>query len=739
MVLASVLLASAFFGGWSIWIALEDREAAAAARDLQVAASRVAAADAVRIAGGDPIEPGLDLAVESLSGDHTAALSALSPSDAASARALLVGLAGCGSWLLDPGDATHEVHGHSELQNLLDAAAISASAKAVSAEREAALALLGGLVASAIGVSMVVGSRVRAHRQRSAVVSEEQAGRRLAALVHDSPDMFLVIDPNGLISYRSASSNRLIPLAATSRDDVVALASDEVADHLREHLTCSTAGGDSDVFDLIDTGGVKGRFELRVSDLTHDPAVAGHLVTARDVTTEHRLQNELRSQAKTDVLTGVANRRGLSTCLEAAKQSLMVSRSLAVFVIVDIDSFKEINDSFGHDTGDELLRLAASRLRGALEPTAALLRLGSDEFAAIAANMHTEQEALTCADALRAVFAEPFRVSGRTERLSARIGVAVTAEPEEIDSLHRRAEIALQAAKNGNGDRVVIYQPALEHSIARTTRIRRALYTAVYDDEFSVVYQPIVSADSAAIVGLEALLRWDSPTIGIVGPDEFIPIAEAAGDICPIGRWVVENVCRQLSSWSAGGMPPDLTVSFNVSARQLAEAEFVRCVTSTANAWEIDPQRLVVEVTETTALDRNGIAIGRLNELRAAGFRISIDDFGSGYSNLGQLLRVPFDVLKIDRSLLLMLTEMRELAGGDANDSCQITAAIVSIAEILGVPVVCEGVETEEQRRSLAASGITYLQGYLTGRPATADDTGRLLELAATSSPLSRT
>lgn len=736
MALAGVVLASGFFGGWSIWIALEDREAAADARDLQVSAMRVAAADAVRIAGGDPIEPGLELAVEALSEDHTAALSALSPFDAESAKALLVEIAGCGSWLLDPGDVSHEVHGHGELQNLLDAAAVSASTNAVSAERQAAMALLGGLVASAIGVSLVVGSRVRSHRQRSAAVSEERAGRRLAALVHDSPDMFVVLDPEGLISYRSASSDRLIPVTARSRDDVVALASDDVADQLREHLKRSTEGGDSEVFDLTDAGGVVGRFELRVSDLTDDPAVAGHVVTARDVTNEHRLQNELRSQAMTDVLTGVANRRCLPSCLAVAKQSLTASGSLAVFVMLDIDSFKGINDSFGHNTGDELLRLAASRLRGALEPTAVLLRLGSDEFAAIAANMCTEHEALACAEAFRAVFAEPFRVSGRTERLSASIGIAVTSEPEEIEGLHRRAEIALQAAKCGSGDRVVMYEPALEDSIARTTRIRRALFSAVYDDEFGVVYQPIVSADSAEIVGLEALLRWDSPTIGIVGPDEFIPIAEAAGDICSIGRWVVESVCRQLSSWTTDGMPQDLTVSFNVSARQLAEADFVRCVTSTANAWGIDPQRLVVEVTETTALDQNGIAIGRLNELRAAGFRISIDDFGSGYSNLGQLLRVPFDVLKIDRSLLLMLTEMRELAGGDATDSCEIIAAIVSIAGILGVPVVCEGVETEEQRQSLAASGITYIQGYLTGRPATADDTGELLDLASDSNAL---
>ncbi|MFT7598787.1 MAG: diguanylate cyclase (GGDEF)-like protein [Acidimicrobiales bacterium] len=405
------------------------------------------------------------------------------------------------------------------------------------------------------------------------------------------------------------------------------------------------------------------------------------------------------------------------------------SETGAALVLLDVDAFRAINDSLGHETGDELLRLVASRLRGVLNPDAVLVRLGSDEFAAISCTARNEREVLEFTETLRSVFVEPFRVAGRTEQLSVSTGVAVADRPDEVKSLHRQAEIALLAAKRANNDGPVFYEASFEETIARSTRIRRALYSAVYDDEFEVVYQPIVSAESSAIHSLEALLRWNSPTLGRVGPDEFIPIAEHAGDIDAIGQWVIETVCRQLSVWTAMGISPDLSVSFNVSARQLADEDFATSVSTTARVWGIDPQRLTVEVTETAALDEHGTAVDRLNELRAAGFQISIDDSGSGYSNLGQLLRVPFDILKIDRSLLLMLTDMRSSAGGDSTDPCQILQAVVSIAEILGAPVVCEGVETDEQRESLIASGITYIQGYLTGRPASAADTARLLEL----------
>ncbi|MGI9614158.1 MAG: EAL domain-containing protein, partial [Acidimicrobiales bacterium] len=222
--------------------------------------------------------------------------------------------------------------------------------------------------------------------------------------------------------------------------------------------------------------------------------------------------------------------------------------------------------------------------------------------------------------------------------------------------------------------------------------------------------------------GFEALLRWNSPTLGSVGPSEFIPIAERSGEINRIGQWVLHDVCRQISTWGEEQKYEDLSVSCNVSPVQLTQDRFVESVLHALDYWNVSPNRLVVEVTESAVLDHQGLAVQRLAELRQAGLRVSIDDFGSGYSNLGQLLHVPFDIIKIDRSLLLTLTTMREAQGGDSADPCAIMEAIVSIASVFKAPVICEGVETEEQRDSLLASGITHLQGYLTGRPTPPED-----------------
>lgn len=732
IVLCVLFVAAGAAGVWSIHSARSDREASSAARDLQVSAMRVAAADAVRIAGGDALGPGLDAAVDDLAGDHGVALAGLDDVEADRAATLLAEIAGCGSWLLDPGDEVHEVHGHSELQALLDSAATAAADNASAAERTAALSLIVGLLVMLLVAAFAIAARARAHRRQSLFESEQRSGQRLAALVQDSPDLFFVIDPDGLISYRSKSAHRLLGESGVHRDDIASLAEPGSVERLRKHLRRTAAQGALEVFELPDNDGGSRCFELRVSDLTMHRAVGGHVITARDVTDEHRLQTELRHQAGTDTLTGLANRRRLGPALDAAEESMSAIGAMSALVVLDVDGFKGINDAFGNEVGDELLQLVANRLSASCGSVSEILRLGSDEFAAVFDQVQSFSDAKDRAGELSTAFTEPFTIAGRVEQLSASAGMAIAVEPVEVAGLHAKAQLALTAAKGSSQRNVVLYEPEMEESVARKTRIRRALHSAVYDDEFAIAYQPIIATANGELVGLEALLRWNSPTVGVVGPDEFIPIAEASGDICPIGSWVIEQVCRQLSVWTALGMPDDVTVSFNVSARQLAEPDLVDCVSMAARTWRIEPERLVIEVTETAALDETGVAIGRLGELREAGFRISIDDFGSGYSNLGQLLRVPFDVLKIDRSLLLMLSEMRETAGGDPTDPCHIISAIVSIAEILGVPVVCEGVETSEQFDSLAASGVSHVQGYLTGRPAPAAITTTLLGLAAT-------
>ncbi|MDH4280732.1 MAG: bifunctional diguanylate cyclase/phosphodiesterase, partial [Acidimicrobiia bacterium] len=386
-----------------------------------------------------------------------------------------------------------------------------------------------------------------------------------------------------------------------------------------------------------------------------------------------------------------------------------------------IDGFKEINDTLGHPTGDRLLVSFASRLSNVVRGDATLLRMGGDEFAVVLPTVTGPVEAEEIARRLLDVLDEPFKLGDRLESVHTSGGLALAETAQDADDLVIRADIALYEAKRQSGTSVAVYDVALESTITRANQLARSLRDAVYDEEFSLVYQPIVTVGTEQVVALEALLRWTSPNLGPVGPDEFIPIAEATGEICAIGRWVLDNACRQLAGWMEAGMADDVTVSINVSAKQLAEPAFVNMVLRAAARWKVPTGRLVIEVTETAALDQTGLARQRLQELKDAGLKISIDDFGSGYSNLGQLISVPFDIIKIDRSLLNTLSAMREQAGGNPSGPCAIMQAIVSIASILDAPVICEGVETEQQRASLQASGITHLQGYLTGRPSPPD------------------
>lgn len=687
----------------------------------------LAAADSLVLDDADPSLLRLEQAMLALSSDPELALKPLPPSEAERATELLDEIIANSGTLLDPGAEDHEAHGFAELHDLLATSSADANAGAASAEQQALAAIVLACVAVIAAFWLVLTSRFRTERERDRAERGAREGRRLEALLDDSPDSAFVIDLRGRIIYRSESGNHLLGSGSSSRNDLVALASPTNREAFRDHLRRSDASGDSAVFSLQDLSGGWGWYQVRVSDLSDNQTVDGHVVTARNITNEVLLREELRRQADTDHLTGLPNRRVLQCMLETAADRLAERGGLTAVITLDIDGFKDINDTLGHAAGDELLVRVAERLSGLVEDDDVLLRLGGDEFALIAPNVATAEAAEAMAGELLLAFEDPFRLGSRVERIRTSVGLATTTDPTEVDGLLSEADVAMYESKRRGGGAVVVHGPSVADSSARSDRVAAALRVADHDAEFHMVFQPIVEIHSGTVTGLEALLRWTSPELGSVGPDEFIPVAESTGDIGAIGRWVIESVFCQFAAWIEAGIDPDLTVSFNVSPRQLAEEQFVTHVLETAMAWAVPPTRLVVEVTESTALDQAGIAIARLEQLRAVGIKVSIDDFGSGYSNLGQILTVPFDVIKIDRSLLLMLSEMREQAGGDPTDSCAIMEAIVTIAGVLQAPVVCEGVETETQRLSLAASGITHVQGYLTGRPSSAADiSGRL-------------
>lgn len=451
-------------------------------------------------------------------------------------------------------------------------------------------------------------------------------------------------------------------------------------------------------------------------------AVAGSLLLISR-RRERELRASLRRQAETDELTELPNRRKLESALAEAGEQMTVEGTCTGLLYLDLDGFKGINDSRGHDAGDNLLTMVAERLRQARVANETLVRIGGDEFAVILPGLRTAAQAETAAHRYLEVLARPCEISPHQfESLRASIGVAATDDPNALEELRREADLAMYAAKTDGGHRIEVFDPSMREVAEHTSELTRAIRTANIDEEFHLVYQPIVDIHDESVLFAEALLRWTSPELGSISPVDFIPVAEQTGEIHKIGIWVVHQVIDQLAAWSADPEITDLAVSCNVSVLQLANPTFVESVLRHLRRTGVQPERLTIEVTESAVLERSDAAVDQLAALRDAGVRIAIDDFGSGYSNLGQLLRAPFDVLKIDRALLLELSEMREMMGGDPAKSCDIMAAITSIARSLGTDVVCEGVETDVQRTSLAASGVTHIQGWLIGRPAPADD-----------------
>ena len=447
---------------------------------------------------------------------------------------------------------------------------------------------------------------------------------------------------------------------------------------------------------------------------------------------ERSLRGALAHQATTDQLTGLQNRRMIDEQLGHARSEMERSNCLAGLLYLDLDGFKTINDTLGHDAGDEMLRLTAQRLADAAAPGESLLRLGGDEFAVFLSGLQTPEHAVAAAQRYLSILEEPSEVMGRVEFMRASIGVACTDDPSALRGLTAEADLAMYEAKRSGGRAIQVFNESLRKRAERTSEVTRALRAADHDDEFHLVYQPVVGVDSRELLFVEALLRWESPELGPVGPVDFIPVAEASGDIGVLGGWVITEVLDQLVRWDSDPEMNGARASCNVSAVQLVEQRFVERVISQLHERQLSPDRLIIEVTESVALDESGVCARAITELHEAGFSIAIDDFGAGYANLSQLFKVPFDILKLDRDLLLQLTAMVEEQGSEIAIHSEIMASINEIAAELGAAVVCEGVETEEQRRSLERSGVEYIQGWLIGRPARAEtfESKRFLEAA---------
>ena len=446
-----------------------------------------------------------------------------------------------------------------------------------------------------------------------------------------------------------------------------------------------------------------------------DGRFRGYRGIGSNITQRKRAEDETQRLAFYDTLTGLPNRRLLMDRL--AHQLLLSTRSQqhGALLFIDLDNFKDLNDTLGHDVGDQLLTQVADRLVGCIREGDTAARFGGDEFVVMLEGLSTVVgEAVTQAEAVAekilARLNQPYELMGKQHSSTPSIGIALfSGSSPGVDELLKRADVAMYQAKAAGRNTLRFYDPQMQAAVVARAQLDADLRQGLQRQELLLHYQPVVDV-AGHTTGFEALVRWQHPQRGLVPPGEFIPVAEQTGLILPIGQWVLQTACQQLVRWRTQPATRDWTVSVNVSARQFRRSDFVAQVLAVLHDTGADPQRLKLELTESVLLSDVEDAIVKMEALRGAGVRFALDDFGTGYSSLSYLKRLPLDQLKIDQSFVRDVLE-------DANDAA-IVRTILALAHSLDLVAVAEGVEGEGQRQFLLANGCTVFQGYLFGRPA---------------------
>jgi diguanylate cyclase (GGDEF)-like protein len=424
-----------------------------------------------------------------------------------------------------------------------------------------------------------------------------------------------------------------------------------------------------------------------------------------------RAHEELHVLAHHDALTGLANRMQLRQQLEGALASNKHSDRTIAVLYIDLDHFKDVNDTFGHEIGDALLETVANRLRGCVRSESAIragdvvARLGGDEFAILQRDVSSRDDCIALASRIVEILGAPYTVKGQELVIGTSVGIALAPDERVTPGLLlKQADMALYRAKADGRGMFHFFEQAMDTQLQARRALEVDLREALANEEFELFYQPQVSIQANEVIGFEALLRWCHPERGLVSPAEFIPVAEDIGLIAQLGEWVVEQACLEATAW-----PKDLRIAVNLSPVQFRSKGLVQSVSRALEQSGLVPSRLELEITESTLLQDNEATVDTLHRLRRLGVRIALDDFGTGYSSLSYLRTFPFDKIKIDRSFV------RELSS--SNDCMAIVQSIASLGASLGMPTVAEGVETEDQFRQICAAGCTEVQGFYFGRP----------------------
>jgi diguanylate cyclase (GGDEF)-like protein/PAS domain S-box-containing protein len=465
--------------------------------------------------------------------------------------------------------------------------------------------------------------------------------------------------------------------------------------------------------------------DFHMAPVRNDQGRVTHYVgVMNDVTEAKNYEAQLARQANFDALTGLANRNLLRDRLQQAIATVRRNGGSVATVFLDLDHFKLVNDSLGHTEGDALLKAVAERLRGAVRETDTVARLGGDEFVLILPARRTdaamlEADVTALLHKLLAEIARPITIAGRPMRTTCSMGVAIHPQDgEDADTLLRNADAAMYRAKELGRNRFQFFTSDVHERIRRRMELESSLRLALERDEFELHYQPQVSLKRGGIVGAEALIRWRHPDMGLVYPAQFIPFAEETGLIVPIGEWVLRQACRQNKAWQDAGLPP-IAVAVNMSARQCEQQDIDQVVRRALADSGLEPRHLELEITESMSMANPDQSVPMMRRLKDTGVLLSIDDFGTGFSNLSYLRRFPVDRLKIDLSFI------REITSDPG--SLAISEAIITMSHRLNLQVLAEGVETEGQLQLLGARHCDSIQGYFFSPPVSADAFARLL------------
>ncbi len=567
----------------------------------------------------------------------------------------------------------------------------------------------------------VEGIVVTAHDAAAQVSAEREVGdalSRLTATLDSTADGILVIDMEGKITdfNRRFSDIWGIPQGTVARRDDVANLRICLEQLVRPQDFVSRIEDldrdpESEFFDLLEF--TDGRVVERFARAQHvDGAVVGRVYSFRDVTDRKVLEEELAYRAFHDSLTRLANKALFLDRLEHALARMIRKDSHLAVLFLDLDDFKTVNDSLGHGEGDQLLRRVAATLVEVLQPSDTAARLGGDEFAVLIEDVPSREAVEDLATRILESLRLPVRVGTKTLSAACSIGIAFDEEGMTTsEQLLRNADIAMYQAKKRGKDRYEVYRPEMHTFVLARIELEEELRAAISAGDLVAYYQPVLELKTNRVVGFEALVRWPHPEGVLVDPRHFVPLATEIGLIGEIDSAVMRTACRQIREWRETGIcGPDLEIGVNLSAGQLVDELLSDRIAATLRECDFDPSSLILEITESEVLTDDAATLQNIAALRKLGVRIALDDFGTGYSTFLHLLRLPVDIVKIDKSFVDML-------GSGEDDSRSMAAALIQLARTLGYETTAEGVETAAQLESLRLLGCDHAQGYHLGRP----------------------